>query len=309
MRKQDLAPYFAGKRDILKMFPHHQHKGRGKKQRHVYVDNGAPILLVAHIDTVQTPRLDRVNRGAGFDDRLGVYLGHKLVQERPDLFDLLLTDYEETCATTATYFTPTHDYNLVVELDREGEDYVDYGLASDDLHTVLKANGFRQGVGSFSDICAMDHVKCNKINLGLGTKHSHSKDSGFDMGVFERQVKRLMDFVTLYRDRQWPEATGRRGWYWFNDDEVCDRCLTHVPLRKLNYNHHRDRWECDDCFKPDKWCEECESCGDLHPIEDLIYDPLYDGFMCSTCHHALHEEDVYEEDLGRNDSATSSVQR
>lgn len=265
MRKQDLSPYFGGKREILRMFPAHQHRGKRRKERHIYVDNRAPVLLVAHIDTVQTPRLDRVNRGAGFDDRLGVYLGHKLVRSRPDLFDLLLTDYEETGGSTAAYFTPSHDYKLVVELDREGEDYVDYGLASSELRWALEDCGFTHQQGLFSDICMMDHVKCNKFNLGLGTHHSHSKDSGFDMGVFERQVKRLLDFVEMYKDITWPEADGKdRGWFGsVYDDDICDVCT-------------------------DAQYFECESCGDPHGLDELIYDPLYDGFLCATCHYVLH---------------------
>lgn len=305
MNKQDLAPYFGSKEAILTMFSEHQRRGKMKQERHVYVDNGAPFLLVAHIDTVQTPRLDRVNRGAGFDDRLGVYLGHKLVRERSHLFDLLLTDYEEKASSTALYFTPSHDYKLVIELDREGEDYVDYGLASDKLHAALKECGFTFGEGSFSDICFMDHVKCNKINIGLGTKHGHSKHSRFDMGVFYRQVKRLLDFSELNRDKHWPEADGNLGWGWglgkFGrydlDGDICDVCLDTVKRGALHFNRQKGVFECDRCrAASDSHYAECESCGDPHPIEDLVYDPLYEGFLCPTCHYVLHEEDDHEED-------------
>ncbi len=205
VKKSDLLPYFGKKQNIFNMFPTSCHKGRCKRERHVYVDNGAPLLLVAHIDTIQTPRLDKVNRGAGFDDRLGVYTAHRLCNERPDLFDLLLADYEECGASTAQYFGPTHDYNLIIELDREGEDYVDYDLASEELTAVLESYGFKQGIGSFSDICFMDHVVANKINVGLGTYSGHSTKSGFDLCQYNRQMERLMEFVETWFDRSWPE--------------------------------------------------------------------------------------------------------
>jgi hypothetical protein len=216
LTKSDLLPYFARKSSVWNMFPARTWRGRGKARRHIYVDNGAPILLVAHVDTVQEPRLDSVNRGAGFDDRLGVYLGHRLVRERPDLYDLLLTDFEESFASTGQYLAPSHDYNLVIELDRAGEDYVDYGLASDALHVALADAGFRQGVGSFSDVCLMSQLDCNKINLGLGTFDSHSRKSGFDMRAFYRQLARLETFVDRYGQTQWPAVTSG---YWDFDLE------------------------------------------------------------------------------------------
>ena len=303
MNKQDLAPYFGSKEAILTMFSEHQRRGKMKQERHVYVDNGAPFLLVAHIDTVQTPRLDRVNRGAGFDDRLGVYLGHKLVRERSHLFDLLLTDYEEKASSTALYFTPSHDYKLVIELDREGEDYVDYGLASDKLHAALKECGFTFGEGSFSDICFMDHVKCNKINIGLGTKHGHSKHSRFDMGVFYRQVKRLLDFTTLHTDSTWPKAEDD-AWKFFHYgwkhtcDDCCDCCLEPTPFKDLTHDTQNGRFLCPDCVQHMRECLnecvqwfECESCGDPCNIDELAYDHLYGGFLCGSCRHVLHEDD------------------
>lgn len=286
MNKQDLAPYFGGKEAILKMFSNAQRRGGSKRERHVYVDNGAPFLLVAHIDTVQPPRLDRVNRGAGFDDRLGVYIGHKLVRERPYLFDLLLTDYEETASSTAVYFTPSHDYRLVVELDREGEDYVDYGLASDELRAALEAGGFTYGLGSFSDICFMDHVRCNKINIGLGTKHGHSAHSRFDMGVFYRQVRRLLDFAESHRDITWPEAQADIWGFFRNDTKHMD---VDCP-RELIYDKRNERFPRQYLNDRVQWLE-CDSCGDLCDVDELVYDYLYDGFLCGSCHHVLHEDD------------------
>lgn len=304
MNKSNLEPYFRGKRDILKMFPHTQHRGRKKKERHVYVDNKAPILLVAHIDTVQTPRLDRVNRGAGFDDRLGVYLGHKLARSHPHLFDLLLTDYEETGGSTARYFAPSHDYKLIAELDREGEDYVDYDLASNELRKVLKDCGLKHAEGLWSDICYMDHVKCNKFNLGLGTHHGHSKDSGFDMGVFDRQVKKFLDFAEMYRDTSWPDPEptwtgGSRDWRKYSHvsyQDCCDVCLEPMSFSDLTYDRQRDRFLCPTCMEELSYDQnehyfECESCGDPHTLDELAYDPFYQGFLCATCSYILHEND------------------
>lgn len=308
MRKEELEPYFGSKKDILRMFPGCL-INRRKRERHVYVDNGAKILLVAHIDTVQTPRLDTVNTGAGFDDRLGVYLGHKLVHDRPDLFDLLLTDYEESGRSTAEYFTPNHDYNVIIQLDREGDDFVDYGLASKELCDALKACGLKEGLGSFTDICFMDHVKTNKFNIGLGTRLGHSSHSMFDIKVFHEQVSRLMEFVELYGSKSWPEPkTLIESYGWHSDSlyrgsthaytTMCDHCFAETPIDRLAYNRLTGLYECRDCVSipEDRAVDvdyiECESCGDPCGLDELVYDQLYNGFLCSTCHYYLHEDEV-----------------
>jgi len=206
MTINELRPYFWSKDSILRMFSQRQLKGVVKSERYVCVDHGAPLLLVAHIDTVHTPRLDTVTKGAGFDDRLGVYAAHQLCLRYPTWFDLLLTDYEEQIASTAKFFEPTHQYHVVIGLDREREDYVDYGLASDELREVLRVVGFTRGIGTWSDIGSMDHVDCNKINVGLGAYNGHSTHSGFDLGEYHRQIARVVAFARDYREHVWPTA-------------------------------------------------------------------------------------------------------
>ncbi len=273
INKSTLSPYFKRKSDILAMIPIHQVHNQIKRERYVYVDNGAPLLLVAHIDTVQPPRLDSANRGAGFDDRLGVYLGHTLATERPDLFDLLLTDYEECGRSTAEFFEPTHAYRLVVGLDREGEDYVDYGLASDELRDALARAGFIRGVGSYSDVCSMGHVRCNKFNVGLGIAGSHSAHSTFDQGVFERQTRRLMAFVDRHRDTTWPEVVEVDEWGpWGLWDE-------------------RLAWmEEEDMLMSDATMElvECLGCGDVGHVNVMEWSDMLGGYLCGGCYCALH---------------------
>jgi len=229
------------------MFSPGQVVGMGKR-KHVYVDNGSPILLVAHVDTVQTPRLNQDQcTGAGFDDRLGVCLAHKLVKEYPAIFDLLLTDFEESGGSTAAFFNPTHEYNLVVELDREGGDYVDYGLASDELHDLLASYGFTKGRGSYTDICSMPQVECCKINVGIGTFNSHGKKSGYDKAVADLQIARLLSFIRDHHDTRFIGAHDL-------DD------TGYLLIDGVAYY--------------DDWCpglSECRTCGDYVATEQL-YD-------------------------------------
>ena len=254
--------YFQSKETIYRMFPG-QVIGMGER-KHVYVDNGSPILLVAHVDTVKAPRLNKGSMtGRGFDDRLGVCLAHKLVKEYPAIFDLLLTDFEESGGSTAEYFNPSHKYNLVVELDREGADYVDYGLASDELHDLLAGYEFERGLGSYTDICSMPQVTCCKINVGIGTYDSHGKKSGYDKAIADLQIARLLGFVHDHHDTRF---TG-------NSDEDWG----YGPITPYGDS---DYIEIDGCEYYEDWypgLEECRICG-AYVATERLYD-----YECPEC--------------------------
>jgi len=119
----------------------------------IFIDRGGKVLFVAHLDTVQTPKIrgskSGLISGQGFDDRLGCMLAYDLSEELEA--DLLLTDHEEVGLTTAVYHQ-VKDYNWIVEFDREGTDVVTYGLDSPEFRRQLN-NFWRIGYGSFSDIC------------------------------------------------------------------------------------------------------------------------------------------------------------
>lgn len=159
---------------------------------------------MAHIDTVQAPRYDNPYSGAGFDDRLGVYVAHTLAGLYPRWFDVLLTDYEESLQSTARYFVPSHCYRWIAELDREGEDFVEYGTASPDMIGAMLAFGFTYGRGSYSDICDMKYFHTSKVNIGMGTYSGHSVNSGYRPEVLYRQLSRLLEFTQYNADRVFP---------------------------------------------------------------------------------------------------------
>jgi len=199
-----LENWFISKRRLIGILSCYQvNSGR---QRYWYIDNKAPILLVAHIDTVQTPKLNKGKRtGAGFDDRLGCFGAWSLVHKYPNLFDVLITDFEETGGSTAKYFKSSHDYNFVVELDREGIDFVDYDLAHDDFISDWQGQtDMKQGIGSFSDICCLE-LPCSKINLGIGVYNSHFVNSGFKPKQFNSQLTKLVSFCKKFKDYHYPE--------------------------------------------------------------------------------------------------------
>ncbi len=204
-----LYPYFGSKKSLKRLLAKHVY-GFRRSKRYWHINNNAKVLLVAHMDTVQTPGLTSATTGTGFDDRLGVFLAHKLTQKYPNLFDMLITDYEESGASTAEYFKPVHDYNYIIGLDRAGDDYVDYGEACDDFHKDFKAaTGIKKSWGSFSDICYMGEVSCSKINLGIGVFNSHSRMSGYKPKECISNIASMLDFVRAH-DKHYAKGDGER---------------------------------------------------------------------------------------------------
>ena len=298
MNKTNMGKYFGRKDTLMKQFRKGQIYGNWDTH-YIYVDNNSPVLLVAHMDTVQTPELRAGNTGAGFDDRLGCFVGHQLVKNYPQWFDLLITDYEESGSSTAEFFCPSHEYNFVVELDREGAGYVDYDLASEELQQYLWVYGLECNWGSYSDIVEMDFIKCSKINLGLGTYNGHAESphSGFIESTLDSQIKKLLNFVEDYHDKHFEYCEGWRRWisggrydYGYNlsdiydmDDEEIERefqkdemteeerieyedMLLEKFLHEWKQDHPEEPYTIDGSFW-EEWNEYCEQYSD-----DALYN-------------------------------------
>jgi hypothetical protein len=179
----------------------------------VWVQTGAPVLAVVHMDfvpvahkwgfdakrgRVYTPRLD---------DRMGLFV---LLDVLPSLgihVDLLLTDSEEVGRSTARYFTDelgacglleAHPYNWCVQFDRRGDDVVLYDYeASTAWEGALAGHGFRIGCGSFSDISSLTDLGVCAVNIGCGYHHEHSTRCYGDISELARNVAL---FESFYRD-------------------------------------------------------------------------------------------------------------
>jgi len=273
----NLHELFVSKKSLLKRY---RHKVIGnKKTRHLYWDNNAPILLVSHIDTVQEPKLVGQYAGAGFDDRLGCFVGRELVRRFPQYFDMLWCDYEEIGRSTASFFEPSHKYNFIIELDREGDDYVDYGLADDDFAMQFGLmTGISHSWGSFSDIGCMDHISCSKINLGIGTERSHSAMSWFTPSVCQSQIKALLHFVELYHDQHWPSGPGYMPVY-LNTNYSYQYDNTYTHQHDSLGTGYDEELEMDTVYYP---CELCEQ-----PTPNYMYDVEVEILACNACKQFL----------------------
>lgn len=151
----------------------------------LFKDNNASILAVAHLDTVvhhdrrmcnwmQTAAGPVIFSGA-LDDRLGAYTILELMPTLGIKFDVLLTTGEEVGRSTASYFQDGGvEYNWVIEFDRGGTDVVMYQYEDAKTRDLVKASGARVGMGSYSDIAFMEHLKLKAFNWGVGYRDYHT---------------------------------------------------------------------------------------------------------------------------------------
>jgi hypothetical protein len=168
-----------------------------KGEHWLYLNNGSPTLLVAHIDTVRmakVPKLVIKNNiitnanpdPLGADDRAGVWgVLHilDLCRERriaPP--SILLTNGEETGGIGVKNFLdqPTKDWTkglrLMIELDRKGaNEWVDYLAVPRAVKDYVEDFGFVEGYGSYSDIADLSRdTLIPGVNLSCGYYSQHT---------------------------------------------------------------------------------------------------------------------------------------
>lgn len=162
---------------------------------YLIAEGDIPIALVAHMDTVFkfTPEeifYDRQKNvmwspsGAGFDDRIGVWLIAEIIRSglRPHI--ILTTDEESGCVGSCmlVHDYPKHpfkDLKYLIQLDRRGtDDCVFYDCVNDKFEEYVESFGFTTNIGSFSDIsiiCPDWGVAGVNLSVGYMDEHTSSE--------------------------------------------------------------------------------------------------------------------------------------
>jgi hypothetical protein len=236
---------------------------------YLFRDHGSRVLAVAHLDTVgahweRTANFVETESGLvvfsrALDDRLGAYVILELLPALGLQYDTLLTVGEESGCSTAQFFEPEKEYDWIIEFDRGGTDVVLYEYEDAATVALVKDAGARVGIGSFSDICYLEHLGVKGFNWGVGYRdyhghraHAYLEDT-FDM------VDRYIDFHLANEGDTLPHfRTSRRswwdrgGWSWSADDNVAElgsRAVDDVDLPErecdaLFGTHDHDDDEC-----------------------------------------------------------------
>ena len=180
-------------------------------QTHTFVDRGANVLAVAHIDTVQSSRAFSVSksravvRSPRLDDRLGVYTILDVLPDLGIVTDILLCEDEEQGRSSAKHFTPPKDYRWIVEFDRGGEDVVNYDYADRAWDETLESY-FPTGLGwgSYTDICDLEDLCVKAFNVGVGYHNPHSLSAYCFTRDWWENVQRFAQFWADHKDTTFP---------------------------------------------------------------------------------------------------------
>jgi hypothetical protein len=208
-------------------------------------DNGSRVLAVAHLDTVvtddrRTPhfrmtQMGPVVTGGSLDDRLGAYVILRMLPRLGITCDWLLSVGEESCESTAAYFTPGKDYDWIIEFDRMGTDVVMYQYENEASRRAVRASGATVGKGSFSDIAVLDHLGVKGFNWGVGYRGNYHSPQGYAylndtlamVGRFQRFHAQNAD-VTMPHEPEWRIP----GYHRFGsaDQDECEVCRTQAAV-------------------------------------------------------------------------------
>jgi hypothetical protein len=213
------------------IFAHFGSIGKGDKE-HTFIDNGADVLAVAHLDTVQRLSGLKYRKGNkiwahGLDDRLGAFTIFHLL---PYKIDILLTNYEEDGASTAQYFEfpEGKEYRYCMQFDRSGNDVVTYNRDSLDFLSDLVSLGAEIGTGSFTDLCYLNTDACC-VNFGTAYYDAHGKKSWADLDDLADMVRLSTELFHLGKSYKQDSPTrAKKAWksqyrgFGFHDNPMVD---------------------------------------------------------------------------------------
>lgn len=288
------------------------------KDKYIYIDNGKPLLAVAHLDTVYTHEKENIHgfpdkyipsistnkdgekriTSLSLDDRLGVFA---ILDYLPDLFggyqyDILLTIDEEIGATSARDFTTDKEYRWIFEFDRTGTDVVFYQYHAYDWIRAVNKHFPKIGSGSFSDVSALDNLGACAVNFGVGYHNAHTFLCYADLKDFEDQMNRFQSFYNdnFYIKYPWNDETKcycveckttpiRSDMHSTTVSMKCKKCAP--PTKQYSYVYKPGQWR--NRTKPKYTCDYCEnevSKGDEYYIPGNNLNTKHSKTsICGTC--------------------------
>jgi hypothetical protein len=134
------------------------------------------------------------------------------------MWDILLTNEEEVCNSTAKDFLTSKKYNWIVSFDREGTDVVTYEYRSKPWLSALGKH-FTIGVGSYSDIRELEHLGACAVNVGNGTHAGHSRGAWLSINEYNMQWGKFLDFYNDNKDKQYKHKASKWKWWQAMDNK------------------------------------------------------------------------------------------
>jgi succinate dehydrogenase flavin-adding protein (antitoxin of CptAB toxin-antitoxin module) len=237
----------------------------------LYKDTGAPILVVAHVDTVfgksQFPKVVNLSKDTLIfsphcDDRVGVFVVLEMLKDIH--VDILLTTGEEQANSSAQYAhnVITHDYNWIVEFDRLGSDVVMYEYEDcTDLESDLEKH-FKIGVGSYSDICELEFLETGCFNVGVGYYNQHTEQCFVSLSTLTRQIQVFKHFYKKFQSKKYHYEP----YIWYQDNEQDNDLWAYIHKQgSIRSWSDLDEYECMDSDQSEK-----DRFYDYNAIEEVM---------------------------------------
>ena len=188
------------------------------KKEYILVPGEAPIMLLAHLDTVHSQPVQTICKnkdknilmspqGIGGDDRCGVYAivnAYDMAVKKPWL---LFTCDEEIGGLGADQFCHAHadcklpkeldDLKLLVEIDRRGSnDAVYYDCDNEEFEKYITSKGFKTAFGSFSDISVVaPELGVAAVNLSSGYYNAHTLHEYINRRELDAVLQKVNEIV------------------------------------------------------------------------------------------------------------------
>lgn len=246
------------------------------KEHFILVKGAAPILLVAHLDTVHKHPVKNIctsaddnilmsPQGIGGDDRCGVYALVNAYESSAIKPYLLFTCNEEVGGVGAKTFVkcldklPPELSNLkcIVELDRKGSrDAVYYDCDNPNFEKYITSKGFETAQGSFSDISVIaPALGVAAVNLSSGYYNAHQLCEYINRKELNSTLAKVIEIVSDSARQDFPRY------------EYIEKKLSNLPAS------HYDYWDFEELTIPKdlpvEYQEFYTALLDIYPIEQL----------------------------------------
>ena len=188
------------------------------KGNFILVRGKAPVMLVAHLDTVHDEPVRDIctsadgnilmsPQGIGGDDRCGVFALVKIYQSAQVKPWLLFTTDEEIGGVGAKAFCTAHkqhklpnelgDLKFIIELDRKGSnDAVFYSCDNTEFENYINGKGFKTAQGSFSDISLIaPELGIAAVNLSSGYYNAHTRHEYINRAELNDTIDKVTDII------------------------------------------------------------------------------------------------------------------
>lgn len=279
-------------------------------RRHIFIDRGASILAVAHLDSVRDHQHFFTGQikdslyifNAQLDDRLGVYLLLDTLTELlgSHAFDILLTENEERMDSSAHDFVSEKQYRWMFMFDRAGDDVVMYDYDNYVSERKLRAHGLRLARGSYSCIVELEHLGVCGYNFGCGYHDNHSELSHCIWPETATMVGRFLKFFWAEKDNLHPYTPRPASSIVVYDkdhpDGTTGQVLTPPASGKLLLPDYKDEW---DEYDPetDRWVRQWreESVAATHRAEERYRHRHAEDqrpYTCIICGSPKYAEEV-----------------